>query len=250
MRDLLDPTLLAAVLTSREEMDVAQTALVDARARLWRAARDAGHEPTSHRIGELQILPDQLLEVVADRTDRAAEALRTAFLQLSEAEAAATRACDAAGRAMRDLRSLLPPAYRTADLVERAMGRAGRQYHRVFVLEAGGAPVHTSGVALCGRKRSYLWRSPARRPLASELCRSCQRSKAASETDEVQPDAAASRLRRFRLPDRAALRRAFPVISLFGAMVLAAGLLQLVPVADHPLVQLVLGAVTGPALPG
>jgi hypothetical protein len=250
MRDLLDPTLLAAVLARREEMDVTQATLVDARARLWRAARDAGNEPTSHRIGELQLLPEQVVEALGDRSDRAAEAVRSAFFQLSEAEAAATAACDAAGRAMRDLRSLLPPAYRTADLVERAMGRAGRQYHRVFVLEAAGAPVHTSSVALCGRKRSYLWKAPARRPLASELCRSCKRSRTASETDEVQADAGASRLRRFRLPDRAALRRAFPVISIFGAMVLAGGLLQLVPVVDHPLVQLVLGSVTGPAIPG
>jgi hypothetical protein len=255
MRDLLDPTLLAAVLASRASMASSQAELVDARAGLWRAARGAGHEPTSHRFGQLQLLPDELLETMAGRSDRAADAVRAAYAQLCDAERAATAACDAAAHAMRDLRGLLPAAYRSAELVERTLGRPSQSYHRVFALEAPGVQAHTASTALCGRKRSVLWRAPARRPLRSELCRPCQLARqgahiAAEAAGNEPAGSRLMRLRRLRDFDLGALRRAFPVISLFGAVLVAGGLLEIGPLADHPLVRLVLASIRSPIGPG
>jgi hypothetical protein len=248
MKDLLDTPLLAAVLTTRHAMDDSQAALVDARAHLWRAAREAGLEPVPHRIGQHELLPEALLQALHDRTDAPAEAFRVAYQDLAAAETHATESAKVAGRALRDFRASLPPAYRGADLVERLLGRSGRQYHRVFVLESAGAADVQGATALCGRKRSLLWRIPSHKLLESELCRACQRARIAApeDVDEVPGDSIPARTRRLRLPSREELRRAFPAISIFGALALAAGLAGTDWIMDSPVVRGVLSAI-GPA---
>lgn len=242
MGDPFAAPLLGSVLDARKTLDAAQAQMVDARRRLWKAAKDAGLGVIAQRFADRSTPPESLVAGVEGRQDPPAVRVREACDELYASERAASSANDSLVAALGRLREALPPDERGVELVERLMGRPGRQYHRVFTLEGPRARTRVAARAVCGRKRTLFWRPAARRPVSTELCEACQGSRLAlaDETDEVRTAVrSSSGVRRAVRAVEALVSRvaghALPVTILVVGGIVAGVLLDLGPVVDNPL---------------
>jgi hypothetical protein len=246
--DPFAPPLLDDVLDARKAITGAQADVVDARRQLWLASIACGLLRPAQQFSDRAVAPEVLLGAVEGRSDAAAEQLREAYEQLRAAEGAASCANDRNAAALGRLRLALPPSERRSELSERLLGHPGRQFHRVYALEDPRGRVRVAPRAVCSRRRTPMWRTPAGRPVDIQLCDACREGRQAfrGESDEVRTGLPTpSPARRVATEAQTlAVRlawRGLPFAAVAAVILVAGTAFDLGPLANNPLGQFVVG---------